>query len=283
MIRRHSSPATSRIDHIFNDLHLHYGDVTDLSSCQDVAFRSGAEEIYNLAAQSHVRTSFDIPTYTTNTVALGALNMLQCARELDAKIYQASSSEMFGLTHPPQDEFSEFHPRSPYACAKVYAYHLTVNYRESYNLFASNGILFNHESPRRGETFVTRKIAKAAVAIKRGQQEFLYLGNLDARRDWGHAKDFVEAMWLILQQENPDDFVIATGESHTVLEFLQAAFEYVNLNWHDYVRFDQRLLRPAEVPHLLGNSEKARNVLGWTPKFTFTALVEDMMEAELAQ
>jgi len=285
MIRRHSTPSTQRIDHIFKDLQLHYGDVTEINSCISVLREADFDEVYNLASQSHVRTSFDVPLYTAEATGIGALNMLEAVRG-DApeyvRFYQASSSELYGKVQgSPQHEHTPFYPRSPYGCAKAFAYYATVNYRESYNMFASNGILFNHESPRRGETFVTKKIVKAAVNIHRRKQDVLYLGNLDAKRDWGHATDYVEAMWLMLQHWRPDDFVIATGESRSVREFLSLAFSYVGLNWQDYVKIDPRLVRPTEVDELLGNPAKAKSALGWKPKFKFADLVKDMMEAEL--
>jgi GDPmannose 4,6-dehydratase len=282
IIRRHSTPSTSRIDHIFNDLHLHYGDVTDIGSLCQIVKSAEPDEVYNLAAQSHVRTSFDIPIYTANATGLGTLNMLESIRGSFAKFYQASSSELFGkVLEIPQSETTPFYPRSPYGCAKLFSYATTVNYRESYDMFASNGILFNHESPRRGETFVTQKIVKAVVAIVKGKQKNLVLGNLDARRDWGYAKDYVEAMWLMLQQPTPDDFVIATGETHSVREFLQEAFGYLELDWENYVVVDSKYFRPAEVDLLIGDPSKAESVLGWKAKTKFKELVRLMVEAEL--
>src|SRR5574338_728463 len=249
-------------------LRLVYGDLNDASSLNRILRTIQPDEIYNLGAQSHVRVSFDIPEYTAEITGLGTIRLLEAIREsgLKPKFYQASSSEMFGKAQEvPQRETTPFYPRSPYGAAKLYAYWITVNYREAYNLFACNGLLFNHESPRRGETFVTRKITKAAARIKLGLQQELFLGNLDARRDWGFAGDYVEAMWLMLQQEQPDDYVVATGETHTVREFLDLAFNHVNLNWQDYVEFDERYLRPAEVDLLIGDSTKAKQKLGWKP------------------
>lgn len=295
IIRRTSTFNTDRIDHIYVDphqedaaLHLHYGDLTDGGTLRRILELSQPDEIYNLGAQSHVRVSFDAPQYTVETVAMGALRLLEAIREYQertgkpVKFYQAGSSEMFGLVQEvPQRETTPFYPRSPYACAKVYAHWQTVNYREAYHLFACNGILFNHESPRRGETFVTRKITRAVARIVAGQQNKLYLGNLDAKRDWGYAKDYVRAMWLMLQQEQPDDYVVATGETHSVREFLELAFGHVGLNWQDYVEFDPRYLRPTEVDLLLGDPTKAKTVLGWQPSVTFPELVALMVEADL--
>ncbi|MEO1378231.1 MAG: GDP-mannose 4,6-dehydratase, partial [Cyanobacteria bacterium J06635_10] len=245
-------------------------------------------EIYNLGAQSHVRVSFDSPEYTVDAVGMGTLRILEAIRDyqrrtgIEVRFYQAGSSEMFGLVQAvPQKEDTPFYPRSPYACAKVYGHWQTVNYRESYNMFACNGILFNHESPRRGETFVTRKITRAVARIVAGNQKKLYMGNLDSKRDWGYAKDYVRAMWMMLQQEQPDDYVIATNETHSVREFLELAFNYVNLDWQEYVEFDKRYLRPAEVDLLIGDSTKARQKLGWTPSVTFEELVALMVEADL--
>jgi GDPmannose 4,6-dehydratase len=282
MIRRHSTPSTERIDHIFDDLHLHYGDVTDINSCLTIMQEVEPEEVYNLAAQSHVRTSFDIPVYTAEATGVGTLNMLEATRWQGAKFYQASSSELFGkVLETPQSETTPFYPRSPYGVAKQFAYWTTVNYRESYGMYASNGILFNHESPRRGATFVTQKIVKAAVRILNGKQKTLALGNLDARRDWGYAKDYAEAMWLMLQQPKPDDYVIATGETHTVREFLDETFGYLGLDWRPYVVIDSKHMRPAEVDLLLGDASKARRVLGWEPRVKFKELVRIMVDAEL--
>ena len=295
IIRRSSSLNTSRIDHLYQDPHLpntrlllHYGDLTDGSTLRRILEISQPDEVYNLGAQSHVRVSFDEPQYTVDTVALGTLRLLEAIREYQnrtgkqIRFYQAGSSEMYGLVQEvPQSEKTPFYPRSPYACAKVYAHWQTVNYREAYNLFACNGILFNHESERRGETFVTRKITRAIANIVHKKQNKLYLGNLDARRDWGYAKDYVQAMWLMLQQPEPDDYVIATGETHSVREFLQTAFNYVNLRWEDYVEIDPRYFRPTEVELLIGDASKARQKLGWTPKVSFPELVKIMVEADL--
>jgi GDPmannose 4,6-dehydratase len=295
IIRRSSTINTSRIDHLYQDHHLpntrlflHYGDLTDGSTLRRVLEISQPDEVYNLGAQSHVRVSFDEPEYTVDTVALGTLRLLEAIREYQqrtgaqVRFYQAGSSEMFGLVQEvPQSEKTPFYPRSPYACAKVYAHWQTVNYREAYNLFACNGILFNHESERRGETFVTRKITRAIANIIYKRQKKLYLGNLDAKRDWGYAKDYVQAMWLMLQQPEPDDYVIATGETHSVREFLETAFGYVNLRWQDYVEIDPRYFRPTEVELLIGDASKARRKLGWTPKVTFPELVKIMVEADL--
>jgi GDPmannose 4,6-dehydratase len=291
VIRRSSSFNTKRIDHIYEDPHvagatlkLHYGDVTDSGSIGDILDKSQPDEVYHLGAQSHVRTSFDIPEYTVDVTGLGTVRILEAIRRCNKAIrfYQASSSEMFGkVAHVPQTERTPFHPRSPYACAKVLGYHITQNYRESYGLFACNGILFNHESPRRGETFVTKKITRAVARIVAGKDKALHLGNLDAKRDWGYAGDFVEAMWLMLQHDEPDDFVIATGETHSVREFLQEAFALVGLNWEDYVKIDARYFRPAEVDLLLGDATKAKELLGWEPRVKFKELVRMMVEADL--
>jgi GDPmannose 4,6-dehydratase len=282
VIRRHSTPATSRIDHIFDDLYLHYGDVTDASSTSNIIDEVKPDEIYHLAAQSHVRTSFDIPVATAQATGIGTLNILEAIKGKGIRFYQASSSELYGgIYGAATDETVPFYPRSPYAVAKLFAYWSTVNHREAYKTFACNGILFNHESPRRGETFVTRKIAKGCVRIARGLQDKLFLGNLDAKRDWGFAGDFVEAMYLMLQQPKPDDYVIATGVTHTVRDFLDVAFGYLNLDWHKYVEVDPRLYRPTEVDMLLGDASKARRILGWEHKVSFSILVKSMVEAEL--
>ncbi|MGV0101771.1 GDP-mannose 4,6-dehydratase [Nostoc sp. DSM 114167] len=295
VIRRTSTFNTDRIDHIYEDPHkegvrlfLHYGDLTDGTTLRRILEEVKPVEIYNLGAQSHVRVSFDSPEYTVDAVGMGTLRLLEAIRDyqhrtgIQVRFYQAGSSEMYGLVQAvPQTETTPFYPRSPYACAKVYAHWQTVNYRESYNLFACNGILFNHESPRRGETFVTRKITRAVAGIVAGKQKKIYMGNLDAKRDWGYAKDYVKAMWLMLQKDQPDDYVIATGETHSVREFLELAFSYVNLNWQDYVEFDERYLRPSEVELLIGDSTKARQNLGWTPSVTFEELVSLMVEADL--
>lgn len=284
IIRRSSSFNTGRIDHIFNKLHLHYGDLSDASRLSRIVSEVQPDEVYNLGAQSHVKVSWDCPEYTTDIVATGTLRLLEAVwrHASQAKFYQASSSEMYGLVQEvPQSERTPFYPRSPYGCAKVAAYWLTVNYRESYGMHASNGILFNHESPRRGETFVTRKITKAIANIVAGKQDKLFLGNLDAKRDWGFAGDYVEAMWLMLQQDKPSDYVIATGEAHTVREFTELAFSHVGLDWQKYVEIDPKYFRPAEVELLLGNAVKAHNILGWSPKVKFKQLVEMMVDSDL--
>jgi len=284
IIRRASTFNTGRIDHIYDKLTLHYGDLSDASSLARLLAKIQPNEIYNLAAQSHVRVSFDCPEYTTDITATGTIRILEAIREsgLKPRFYQASSSEMFGLVQEvPQSETTPFYPRSPYACAKLYSHWVTVNYRESYGLHASSGILFNHESPRRGETFVTRKITRAVANILLGHQDFLYLGNLDAKRDWGYAKEYVEAMWLMLQQERPDDYVIATGTTSSIREFLTHAFGHVGLDWEKYVKIDQRYFRPAEVDLLLGDYSKAHKVLGWEPKTKFKELVELMVDSDV--
>jgi GDPmannose 4,6-dehydratase len=294
IIRRTSTFNTDRIDHIYVDPHnpaarlfLHYGDLTDGVTLRRILEEVQPGEIYNLGAQSHVRVSFDSPEYTVDTVGMGTLRLLEAIRDyqrrtgIEVRFYQAGSSEMFGKVQEiPQQETTPFYPRSPYACAKVFAHWQTVNYRESYGLFACNGILFNHESPRRGETFVTRKITRAIARIREGLQDKLYLGNIDAKRDWGYAKDYVRAMWLMLQQQQPDDYVIATGETHSVREFLELAFSYANLDWQDYVEFDERYLRPAEVDLLIGNPAKAKQKLGWQPSVTFPELVALMVDED---
>ncbi|NLF17150.1 MAG: GDP-mannose 4,6-dehydratase [Lentisphaerae bacterium] len=293
IIRRASSFNTGRIDHLYQDPHvmgsklfLHYGDLADSIQMVKLLFELRPDEVYHLGAQSHVRVSFDIPEYTGDVTGLSAVRILEAIRETGltdkVRFYQASSSEMFGrVAETPQTERTPFWPRSPYACSKVYAYWLTVNYREAYRLHASNGILFNHESPRRGETFVTRKITRSATRIKLGLQDCLYLGNLDAVRDWGYAGDYVEAMWRMLQQDQPDDYVIATGEGHTVREFCAEAFGLLDLDWKQYVRHDPRYERPAEVDLLMGDAGKARRVLGWEPRVTFKGLVRLMVESDL--
>jgi GDPmannose 4,6-dehydratase len=295
IIRRSSSFNTDRIDHIYVDPHsedaqlfLHYGDLTDGTTLRRILEEVQPVEVYNLGAQSHVRVSFDSPEYTVDAVGMGVLRLLEAVRDyqrrtgIEVRFYQAGSSEMFGLVQEvPQKETTPFYPRSPYACAKVYGHWQTINYRESYGLFACNGILFNHESPRRGETFVTRKITRALARILVGKQKKLYLGNLDSKRDWGYAKDYVKAMWLMLQQEKPDDYVIATNETHSIKEFLHLAFTYANLNWEDYVEFDERYLRPAEVELLIGDSTKARTHLNWEPSVTFEQLVHLMVDADI--
>jgi GDPmannose 4,6-dehydratase len=291
IIRRASTFNTGRLDSIYKDPHvekrrliLHYGDMSDASALARLIGKVQPEEIYNLAAQSHVRVSFDAPEYTTDITATGAVRLLEAIREtgICPRFYQASSSEMFGLVQEtPQSETTPFYPRSPYACATVYAHWITVNYRESYGLHASNGILFNHESPRRGETFVTRKITRAVAHIRAGLQDHLYLGNLDAQRDWGYAKEYVEAMWRMLQQDKPDDYVIATGETHSVKEFLQVAFSHVGLDWQKHVKIDARYYRPAEVDLLIGNATKARQQLGWEPQTKFDGLARLMVDADI--
>ncbi|MCH7527351.1 MAG: GDP-mannose 4,6-dehydratase [Planctomycetes bacterium] len=295
IIRRSSTFGTERIDHLYQDthepsakLHLHYGDLLDGCGFRRIISTVKPDEVYNLAAQSHVRTSFDQPIYTAECIAIGTLNLLEGIRDYQestgeqVRLYQASSSEMYGnARETPQSEHTPFYPRSPYACAKVHAFWQTVNYREAYGMFACNGILFNHESPRRGETFVTRKITRAATRIKLNLQEKLYLGNLDAKRDWGYAGDFVEAMWLMLQQHDPDDFVVATGETHSVREFLSEVFGCLDLDWHEHVEIDPRYFRPTEVNALQGDSGKARNLLGWRPKVKFKQLVRMMVDADM--
>ncbi|GGN04522.1 GDP-mannose 4,6-dehydratase [Thermus composti] len=294
IIRRASTFNTDRIDHLYKDPHdpearlfLHYGDLTDGTGLRRILEKVQPDEVYNLGAQSHVKVSFEQPEYTADVVATGTLRLLEALRDYikvsgkEVRIYQAGSSEMFGASPPPQNEKTPFYPRSPYAAAKVAAYWYAVNYREAYGMFICNGILFNHESPRRGETFVTRKITRAVGRIKMGLQEKLYLGNLEAKRDWGYAGDYVEAMWLMLQQSEPDDYVIATGESHSVREFLEEAFGYVGLDWRRYVEVDPRYFRPTEVDHLQGDATKARAKLGWRPKVSFKELVRMMVDHDL--
>lgn len=296
LVRRSSSFSTGRIDHIYRDvheeskLHLHYGDLTDGQALTNLVQEIEPDEIYNLGAQSHVRVSFDQPVYTLMSDGVGALNVLEAARLLNkrkpVRVYQASSSEMFGkVLETPQKETTPFNPQSPYACAKVYAFFQTVNYRRSYDMFACNGILFNHESPRRGETFVTRKITRAATRIKLGLQQKLYLGNLDAKRDWGYAKDYVDAMWRMLQHDGPEDFVIATGETYAIRDFLDMVFGELDLDWSKHVEIDPRYFRPAEVDLLLGDASKAKEKLGWTPATSTQELAKIMVEhdMELAQ
>jgi GDPmannose 4,6-dehydratase len=292
IIRRASTFNTGRINHLYQDPHingkrlfLHYGDLADSLNLMQLLRDIQPEEVYHLGAQSHVRVSFDIPEYTADVTGLSAVRILEAIKKAQVRprFYQASSSEMFGkVLETPQTERTPFNPRSPYACAKVFAYWATVNYRESYDLYACNGILFNHESPRRGETFVTRKITRAAAHIKEGAQEKLFLGNLEARRDWGYAPEYVEAMWLMLQQDKPDDYVIATGETHSVQEFLEEAFSCVGLDWREYVSIDSRYYRPSEVDALVGNAAKARRVLGWEPRTRFRKLVGLMVDADLS-
>lgn len=296
IIRRASSFNTGRIDHLYQDFHekgarifLHYGDLSDAGNLRKVLETIQPDEFYNLGAQSHVRVSFDQPEYTADIVGLGALRALEAIRDYQqntgrqVRFYQAGSSEMYGkVVETPQKETTPFYPRSPYACAKVYAHWQAINYRESYGIFASNGILFNHESPRRGETFVTRKITRAATRIKLGLQDKLFLGNLDASRDWGFAGDYVKAMWLMLQQDEPDDYVVATGESHSVREFLEEVFSRLDLDWEESVEIDERYLRPAEVECLLGDSSKACKKLGWQPETSFAELVDMMVDSDMA-
>jgi GDPmannose 4,6-dehydratase len=290
LIRRSSTFNTERIDHLYHDFHtpdtklfLHYGDLSVSGQLMDLLHSIQPDEIYHLGAQSHVRVSFDMPEYTGDVTGLGTLRILEAIRKtgIKTKFYQASSSEMFGAASPPQSENTIFQPRSPYAAAKVYAYYIVQNYRDAYGLFATNGILFNHESPRRGETFVTRKITRAATQIKLGLKNKLFLGNLDAKRDWGFAGDFVEAMWLMLQQDKPDDFVIATGETHSVREFTEKVFSKLNLDYNKYVSVDPRYFRPTEVDILLGDASKAKKALGWKPKVTFDALIDMMIATDM--
>jgi GDPmannose 4,6-dehydratase len=294
IVRRSSSFNRGRIDHLYSEPHesgtrlvLHYGDLTDASRLEVIINQAQPHEIYNLGAQSHVRVSFDEPVYTADVTGTGTVRLLEAMRNVGAdrsvRFYQASSSEMYGkVVTTPQNEETPFYPRSPYGCAKVYSFFQVMNYREAYGMHASNGILFNHESPRRGESFVTRKITIGLARILAGKQKKLYMGNLDARRDWGYAKDYVEAMWLMLQQDEPDDYVIATGQTWTVRDFLSRAFQRVGLNWEDYVEFDGRYLRPSEVDVLIGNASKAQRKLGWTPRTTFDELVRLMVDADLA-
>lgn len=294
LMRRTSTFSTDRIDHLYHDLHepgtslfLHYGDLSDGTGLRRILESVRPTEVYNLAAQSHVRVSFDQPEYTADVTGLGTLRLLEAVRDYQERtgcqirFYQAGSSEMFGATPPPQRETSAFYPRSPYACAKVFAFWQTVNYRESYGLFAANGILFNHESERRGETFVTRKVTRAATRIKYGLQDKLYLGNLQAQRDWGHAKDYVRAMWLMLQADEPADYVIATGKHHSVQDFVERVFQLLDLDWRAHVKVDPRYLRPAEVDDLMGDPSKARHELGWEPEIGLEQLIQLMVEHDL--
>lgn len=290
LIRRSSSFNTDRIDHLYHDFHtpdtklfLYYGDLSVSGQIMDLLNSIKPDEIYHLGAQSHVRVSFDLPEYTGDVTGLGTLRILESIRKtgIKARFYQASSSEMFGAAPPPQNESTSFQPRSPYAAAKVYSYYITRNYRDAYGLFAANGILFNHESPRRGETFVTRKITRAATQIKLGLKDKLYLGNLDAKRDWGYAGDYVEAMWLMLQQDKPDDYVVATGETHSVKEFMERVFVKLDLDYKKHVAIDKRYFRPTEVDALLGDASKARKVLGWQPKVSFDMLIDMMIAADM--
>jgi GDPmannose 4,6-dehydratase len=291
LIRRASTFNTARIDHLYTDPHdpetrlfLHYGDLTDGSRLVTLLEGIGPDEVYHLAAQSHVRVSFDEPEFTGDVTGLGTTRLLEAIRvaEVPARFYQASSSEMFGATPPPQDENTEFYPRSPYGAAKVYAYWMTRNYREAYGLFACNGILFNHESPRRGETFVTRKITRAVAQIAAGRQHELWMGNLDAARDWGYAKEYVEAMWLMLQADAPEDYVVATGTRYTVKDFIELSFAHAGLDWQKYVKFDERYLRPTEVDNLVGDASKAEALLGWKPKVLTPELARIMVDADRA-
>ena len=290
IIRRTSTFNTTRIDHLYKDPHdpdtrffLHYGDLSDSSALSEIIRKTEPDEVYHLGAQSHVRVSFDIPEYTADVDALGTVRILEGIRraKTSIKFYQASSSEMFGQAKAPQNEETSFHPRSPYACAKVFSYYTTINYREAYGMFTSNGILFNHESPIRGETFVTRKITRALARILAKKDKYLYLGNLEAKRDWGYAPDYVDAMHKILQYKKPEDFVIATGESHSVKEFVEYAFGYLGLNWQDHVKIDPRYFRPSEVDLLVGDYSKAKRLLGWQPKVKFEELVKIMVDADL--
>jgi GDPmannose 4,6-dehydratase len=290
IVRRASSFNTGRLDHIYQDphepkprLHLHYGDLTDAVALVNLIRDVAPDEVYHLGAQSHVKVSFEVPEYTGESTGLGTTRLLEAIRAsgVETRFYQASSSEMYGAAPTPQDELTPFHPRSPYGCAKVYAYWTTVNYREAYGLYAVNGILFNHESPRRGETFVTRKIARAVARIKAGLQDRLYLGNLQARRDWGYAPEYVDAMWRMLQQDRPDDYVIATGESHTVQEFCEVAFAHADLDWRRYVLIDPNYYRPSEVDELCGDASKARTELNWKPQTEFNDLVRVMVDADI--
>ncbi len=291
LIRRASTFNTGRIDHLYRDPHngsdlrffLHYGDMANTGNLVDLIYSIRPDEVYHLAAQSHVRVSFDMPEYTGDITGVGTLRILEAIRKsgIQARFYQASSSEMYGSAKPPQNEQTPFEPQSPYAAAKLYAYWVTRNYRNGYQMLASNGILFNHESPRRGETFVTRKITRALAAIVAGKQKALYLGNLEAKRDWGYAPDYVAAMWKIMQSDHADDFVIGTGEAHSVREFLDEAFAYVGLDWHDYVKIDPRYFRPTEVDYLLADSSRARKALNWEPRVLFRDLVHIMVDADM--
>ena len=289
IVRRNSTIIRSRLEHLYpgikdERLFLHYGDLNDGTNISRLLYKIKPDEVYNLAAQSHVRISFDIPVYTTDVTATGVVRILEAIRDsgLKTKFYQASSSEMYGkVLEVPQNENTPFHPRSPYACAKVFAHHIAVNYRESYDMFVCSGILFNHESPRRGENFVTRKITQGVAEIKKGKRDKIILGNLESKRDWGYAKEYVEAMWLMLQQDEPDDYVIATGETHSVQEFLEEAFAVVDLDWKDHVGFDERFMRPAEVDELIGDYSKAKEKLGWEPKTKFKELAKLMVDADL--
>jgi len=285
IIRRSSSFNTERVDHLYDNknFQLVYGDLSDSSSMWQIVADTKPDHFYNLASQSHVRVSFDVPEYTCDIGAMGTLRCLEAIRKFspDTRFYQASSSEMYGSEFPPQDETTPFHPRSPYSCGKAFAYNITTNYRESYNMFASNGILFNHESPRRGETFLTRKVTRAVGRIYYDLQKELCLGNLESKRDWGHAKDYVKAMYMILEHDKPDDFCISTGEAHSVREFIEKAFYMAGLDPWKYIKFDSKYIRPAEVDHLQGNSLKAKKILGWEPEISFDELVKEMVEHDL--
>jgi GDPmannose 4,6-dehydratase len=292
LLRRSSSFNTQRLDGIYRDPHeagvrlrLHHGDLGDSGSLINLIREIEPDEVYHLGAQSHVKVSFETPEYTANTTGLGTIRILEAIRAsgIKTRFYQASSSEMFGAEPPPQNELTPFHPRSPYGVSKVFGYWSAVNYREAYGLFATNGVLFNHESPRRGETFVSRKVTRAVARIQTGLQDTLFLGNLDSRRDWGYAPEYIEAMWMMLQHDQPGDFVVATGESHTVREFVQRAFSRVGLDWEKYVQIDPRYYRPSEVDDLCGDASKARRVLGWAPKTTFAGLVDLMVDADIQQ
>jgi GDPmannose 4,6-dehydratase len=291
IIRRASTFNTNRIDHIYRDPHngdkvkmrLHYGDLSNSDSLQNIILEVKPDEIYNLAAQSHVRVSFDLPLYTGDVDGLGVTRILEAIRRsgVDTRFYQASTSELFGSAKPPQSEATPFEPQSPYAAAKAYAYYMTRNYRDGYDMFACNGILFNHESPRRGETFVTRKVTRALAAILAGKQKYLYMGNLDSKRDWGYAPEYVECMWMMLQHDEPLDLVVGTGETHSIREFLEEAFGYVGLNYEDYVRIDKKYFRPTEVDYLLSDPTQAKDLLGWEPRVRFHELVRIMVDADL--
>jgi len=287
IIRRSSTFTTGRINHIFDKIKLHYGDLSSAESIRKIIYNTNPDEFYNLGAMSHVKVSFDIPEYTMDIDGTGVIRILESIRDFkentkkSIKFYQASSSELFGNQSPPQNEKTPFHPRSPYACAKAAGYYITQNYREAYGIFACNGILYNHEGERRGETFVTRKITRAATRIKVGLQDKLILGNLNAKRDWGYAADYVEAMWMMLQQEKPDDFIIATGESHSILEFIEHTFDYLELDWKKYVISDPKYFRPSEVDYLQGDATKARTILGWKPRTNFIQLIKIMVDSDL--
>lgn len=283
IIRRSSNFNTQRINHIFNKLHLHFGDLSDSTSLRSIITKSKPDELYHLAFQSHVKVSFELPEYTAESGAIGTLRLLEAIKDINPKIkfYNAGSSEMFGSAPPPQNESTIFQPRSPYACAKVFSYHITKNYRESYGIFACNGILFNHESPRRGETFLTRKVTLAAARIKHGLQDKLIIGNTGAKRDWGDARDYVRAMWMMLQHSEPDDFVIATGKSISVLEFIKLVFKRIDLDYNKYVEIDHKYFRPAEVDALKGDYSKAKKILGWEPEISLDKMISDMIANDI--